>query len=58
MKKFWVSGTGTVTFTEHVEADSVEEAKKIVRAKRLVDVQWDSEELEINDADEIGKGGN
>jgi hypothetical protein len=57
MPRFWVSGTGTVTFTMHVDAETVEDAKKQVKEKPLVDLPWDSEEIEINDADLVGKGG-
>lgn len=53
MKKFWVSGTLTVTFTESVEAESEEEARKKVEQMNGVDLQWESEEMEITDAGEV-----
>jgi hypothetical protein len=55
MKDFWVSGIGTVTFTVSVQAETLEEAKNKVRKTPLVDLDYDSEEIEVVDGDEIRK---
>ena len=52
MKKFYVGGILTVTFTEIVEAETEEEARKKVEEMKGVDLSWESEEIEITDAGE------
>lgn len=53
MTKFWVSGIGTVTFTETVEAETLEEAKQKMKNVPLVDLSFDTEEIEITDGAEV-----
>ena len=54
-KTWWISGIGTVTFTEHVEADTYEEACEKLRQKPVVELQWDSEEIEITGGGPVPK---
>ncbi len=55
--KFWVSGIVTITFTEIVEAETVEEAEKKVAETAAISLQWDSEEIEITDSGEVPTDG-
>lgn len=53
-KEYWVSGILTVTFQESVRAVTPEAAEAKVREMKGVDLQWESEDIEITGSGVIG----
>lgn len=46
---FYVSGTARVDFTQRVEAENAEEAKRKVQDMNVVDLTWDFETINVSD---------